>query len=258
MTRTEISTLAKAGYVVVAAEGQNQTTLQVLSEMFTVIIPGVNPQLVKEGEAMSMKRMIDNLLNFSIPHPEATLLLKTLADVFEGGKGYQLAIELQNVLRTKSYSSYEMPELAKRIKSESFLFGSDSKDQTDKIHKKHDHQESLKFLNIGKSKLQNNNFEGAIVDFNRAISLNPKLEEAYFARAKAKKGLSDYDGSIDDYAIVIELNPKNANAHNNLGNLLYNKGMISEAAINYRCALALKPGFDVARKNLNIIEKNLL
>jgi hypothetical protein len=121
MTKTEISTLAKAGYVVVAAEGQTQITLQVLSEMFTVIIPGITSQLVKEGEAMSTKRMIDNLSNFSSPHPEATLLLKTLADVFQGGKGYYLAIELLNVLLTRSYSPIGMPELAARIKTESLL-----------------------------------------------------------------------------------------------------------------------------------------
>ncbi len=121
MTKTEISTLAKAGYVVIAAEGQTAITLQVLSEMFTVIIPGITPQLVKEGEAMSMKRMIDNLSNFSSPHPEATLLFKTLAEVFQGGKAYKLAIELQNVLKTKNYSAFEMPELAARIKTESFF-----------------------------------------------------------------------------------------------------------------------------------------
>lgn len=121
MTKTEISTLAKAGYVVVAAEGQTQARLQVLSEMFIVIIQGITPELVKEGEAMSTKRMIDNLANFSSPHPEATLLLKTLADVFHRGKGNNLAIELQNVLITRSYSPYGMPELAARIKTESLL-----------------------------------------------------------------------------------------------------------------------------------------
>jgi len=122
MKDTEISTLVKAGYVVVAAEGQNQTTLQVLSEIFIMIFPAITPQIVKEGEAMPMKRMIDNLANLSSPHQEATLLLNTLADVFQGGKGYKLAIELQNVLKTKSYSSFEMPELAARIKTESSLF----------------------------------------------------------------------------------------------------------------------------------------
>ena len=118
MTITEIATLVKAGYVIVAPAGQSYTNLKVLSEIFQTIIPAITPEIVKTGEAMSMQTMVNNLENFRPPHEEATALLEILGRVFCEGKSVRYAAELQKLLRQKKYSPFEMPLLAAGIKAD--------------------------------------------------------------------------------------------------------------------------------------------
>ena len=58
-------------------------------------------------------------------------------------------------------------------------------------------------------------FAEAIVDFSKAIEINPndidhylRKEDAYEGRANAKGDLEDYVGAVSDFSKVIELNPK--------------------------------------------------
>jgi len=50
--------------------------------------------------------------------------------------------------------------------------------------------------------------------------------------------------------MAIKLNPDSAEAHNNLGNALVQKGEIKEAIDHYRETLKLKPDLVAAQKNL--------
>jgi tetratricopeptide (TPR) repeat protein len=54
--------------------------------------------------------------------------------------------------------------------------------------------------------------DGAMSDFNKAIRLDPKNENAHFFRGAAKSELKDYRGAIADHSKVIEINPKYADA----------------------------------------------
>ena len=60
-----------------------------------------------------------------------------------------------------------------------------------------------------------NDYNGAILDCNKAIDLNPQYAEAYNNRGTAKRGLNDHNGAIADYDKAIELNPQYANAYRN-------------------------------------------
>jgi putative cell wall-binding protein len=122
MTNTEILTLIKAGYVVVAAEGQTQENLYRLSDIFIPPFINVTAKNIQEGQAMSMKTMVENLTKFTTPHSEANIIVGTMIGVFKGVKSNKLANEINTVLQTKKYSKYEMPELAARIKTESSWF----------------------------------------------------------------------------------------------------------------------------------------
>lgn len=253
MNNTEISTLAKAGFVVVAAEGQTQTNLQVISEIFSKIIPGITSQLVKEGEAMTLRKMINNIENFSQPHNEATLLFKTLSEVFVMGDAHKLALELKNLLRNKVFSSSDMPSLAMRMENETLMFGLDQDEIDNQANRKN--IDERRFIELGKSKLKQRNYEEAINDLDKAIKMNPFSEEAFFMRAKARKAIEDLDGASADYTQVIKLNPGNASAYNNLGNVMYELGMFELAILDFKRALELEPCFDTARKNLMIVER---
>ena len=68
---------------------------------------------------------------------------------------------------------------------------------------------------IAKVSIQEHN--GAIVDFTKAIDLEPELAIGYFNRGLSKYYLQDYRGAISDYNKAIELNPKDVTAYVNRG-----------------------------------------
>lgn len=69
------------------------------------------------------------------------------------------------------------------------------------------------YFQNGIARTRVNDYEGAIVDFTKAIEINPRYEDAYYFRAISKGFLSDYSGAIKDYDKVIEINPNNSEAY---------------------------------------------
>jgi tetratricopeptide (TPR) repeat protein len=65
----------------------------------------------------------------------------------------------------------------------------------------------------GMRKIQSGNQTNAVVEFSRAIELNPQYEDAYLFRGAVKYALHDYSGAILDYTKVIELDPQNELAY---------------------------------------------
>jgi tetratricopeptide (TPR) repeat protein len=59
--------------------------------------------------------------------------------------------------------------------------------------------------------------DGAIADYNQAISLNPKLAEVWFNRAAAWVEKREMERAISDYSRAIEVTPGFANAYANRG-----------------------------------------
>lgn len=74
------------------------------------------------------------------------------------------------------------------------------------------------YFSKGKKKSGAENYEAAIVDFNKAIQLNPEYARVYFERGFAKYKIGDHIGAIDDYTQAIKFNPQYALAYNNRGN----------------------------------------
>tara|TARA_B110000971_G_C19902492_1_gene450643 strand:+ start:389 stop:667 length:279 start_codon:yes stop_codon:yes gene_type:complete len=67
--------------------------------------------------------------------------------------------------------------------------------------------------------------------------------------------LNKTDDAIVSYKTAIALNPNFAEAHKDLGNMLYKLGKIGEAEQNYKKAIALKPNFAEAITILSIISE---
>ena len=64
------------------------------------------------------------------------------------------------------------------------------------------------FLDNGREKIKNNNFSGAIKDFDKYLKLNPQSWRAYHNKGFSKEKLGDFRGAIEDYSKAIELNKK--------------------------------------------------
>ncbi len=69
------------------------------------------------------------------------------------------------------------------------------------------------YNNRGNAKNNLKDYYGAILDFNKAIELNPNYEYAYYNRGNAKNKLQDYAGAIADFNKLIELNHNDADAY---------------------------------------------
>ena len=63
------------------------------------------------------------------------------------------------------------------------------------------------FLNLGRMKIQKDDFIGSVNDLNIALNSNNKGFEAYFLRGVAKFNLGDYKGAEMDFSSTISLHP---------------------------------------------------
>ena len=68
------------------------------------------------------------------------------------------------------------------------------------------------YLRRGDIKFANEDFNGAISDYNKAISINPNDAQMYYLRGYAKGKLKDFEASIRDYDKAIQLNPYHESA----------------------------------------------
>src|SRR5262245_24875059 len=69
------------------------------------------------------------------------------------------------------------------------------------------HSQAKKYVKHGVELFGKNDLAGAIAEYDRAITLDPKFAEAYFNRGKAKRAGGDLDGAIEDYELAAEINP---------------------------------------------------
>jgi len=102
------------------------------------------------------------------------------------------------------------------------------------------------YYSRGTTKFKQNNFKGAIEDFNAAIILKPRYQEAYSNRGTAKMQLQDFKSAKLDFDKAIELNPKDPTEYYNRGNVVYYMQMDSLALADFNKAIALKPKYHEA------------
>ncbi|MDZ4738333.1 MAG: tetratricopeptide repeat protein [Alphaproteobacteria bacterium] len=97
---------------------------------------------------------------------------------------------------------------------------------------------------------QQEEFDSAIRDCDRAIELNPDYSDAYFSRAKIYFHKHDYDQAIGDFSQTIRLEPKAFGAVTLRGMTYARKGDYDRAIADYTKALQLYPGFGMAEGGL--------
>jgi tetratricopeptide (TPR) repeat protein len=61
------------------------------------------------------------------------------------------------------------------------------------------------YIESGRGKFDNKDYAGAIDDYDKAIALDEKSDNAYYYRAKAKASLKNYFGATEDLTKAIKL-----------------------------------------------------
>lgn len=74
-------------------------------------------------------------------------------------------------------------------------------------------QTADEYFKIGNIKLNSEDYSDAIVEFNKAIEINPEFEQAYFGRGFAKIELKDFNGALDDFNTAVEINPNDETSY---------------------------------------------
>jgi tetratricopeptide (TPR) repeat protein len=75
------------------------------------------------------------------------------------------------------------------------------------------------YFAAGLQKERKDDYAGALIDYDRAISSDPRYVDAYIGRGFARYKLGDRSNAAIDFSTAITLNPKSARAYNNRGNL---------------------------------------
>src|SRR5947207_13073956 len=99
-------------------------------------------------------------------------------------------------------------------------------------------QSARKSVKQGIELFGKNDLAGAIADYDRAISIDPKFAEAYFNRGKAKRAGGDLDGAISDYEVAAEIDPNLAANNHDMTQAYLNRGYIRSNRLDLEGALA--------------------
>jgi len=102
----------------------------------------------------------------------------------------------------------------------------------------------------GVEKLDKNDFEGALRDFNSSINIYPNNPVYYYNRGITYSNLKDSEKAIADFSAAIKLDSKNALYFNQRGIAYYNTQNWEKAAADFTEASRLDPSNDTFKNNL--------
>ena len=92
-------------------------------------------------------------------------------------------------------------------------------------------QSAEEFHQMGIKKASNRNFNGAMLDYNKAVEKDSMLLQARSDRAAAEFALKDFTAALADYTYIIKKDPKDENA-------IYNHAVCRAALNNRKGAVA--------------------
>jgi tetratricopeptide (TPR) repeat protein len=100
--------------------------------------------------------------------------------------------------------------------------------------------------NRGLNFAEKNNYDSAIVEYNKAIDIQPKLAEALCNRGIAYQKLNNYKQALSDYNTSIERDNKLVEGYYNRGNIYSRTGKPELALADLNKALTLKSDYYLA------------
>jgi len=124
--------------------------------------------------------------------------------------------------------------------------------------------EALKYINSGNENLSKDNFDQAIVDFTKALELNPNDANVYYYRGLAHYGISvmrndapSIDRAIGDYNQALKLNPDYVEVYNARSGAYFGKNEFDKAIedINHVIQLGTNDSFAYATRGVAYMMK---
>lgn len=95
----------------------------------------------------------------------------------------------------------------------------------------------------GNALLDGGEFAAAIPFYDEALSLEPRLVQAFNNRGLARAGLGDWEGAVQDYTAGIEIRADLPELHYNRGVARFRKGDLGEAVADLTQAIRLDPSY---------------
>ncbi len=111
--------------------------------------------------------------------------------------------------------------------------------------------------NRGNIYINQQKYELALADYNKAILLNPNLAGAYYNRGVLYRLQEKYDLALADWNKAIKINPNLAQAYYNRGLLYHNQQKYELALADYNKAIDINPNYALAYNNRGNLYKNL-
>ena len=99
------------------------------------------------------------------------------------------------------------------------------------------------YFDRGMNYINKGDFERAIIEFDKALQLNPNDAKAYNSRGLALFHTDDINRAITDYNKALQLDPDFAEAYMNRGNAYSQQGDLERAITDYGKALQLDPNY---------------
>lgn len=115
-----------------------------------------------------------------------------------------------------------------------------------------DNIEASQVFSTGLSYYYKNNLEYATLAFQKALTYDPNMDQAYYLLANSLYQQGRIEDAIVQYQKAVGVNPFFTKAYNNLGTALAEQGKYQEAIAEYEKALEIEPQFAIAIYNMGI------
>ena len=105
------------------------------------------------------------------------------------------------------------------------------------------------YLQVGNDFLNAGNFDMAIIEYTKALDINPNLAKAYDNRGVAYAQEGSLSRAIADFTMAIANNFNDAEAYNNRGHAYAAKGNLPQAIADYGRSIDIDSLYTKAYKN---------
>jgi len=104
-------------------------------------------------------------------------------------------------------------------------------------------QDAEKYLDSGYEKYSEENYEGAIKDFNKALKTNDSNPEIYFLRGVSFSSMGEKVKAMNDLQKAVELNPEYGEAYYEIGYIFLTDKNANEAIKAFDKTIMSNPDF---------------
>jgi tetratricopeptide (TPR) repeat protein len=108
-------------------------------------------------------------------------------------------------------------------------------------------------INLGRAFMLKGQVDDAVVQYQRALQINPNYSGAYDSLGQALVRKGQVDDAVAQYQKALAINPNYAQAHSNLAVALVQRGQVDDAIAQYQKALEISPGLAQAHSNLGVL-----